>query len=46
MGGHMGHERVTVKKLRVVRVDADRNLILVKGSVPGAPGSLTFVRKV
>ena len=45
MGGHMGHERVTIKKLRVVRVDSERNLILVKGSVPGAPGALTFVRK-
>jgi len=45
MGGHMGHERVTIKKLRVVRVDPDRNLILVRGSVPGAPGALTFVRK-
>jgi large subunit ribosomal protein L3 len=45
MGGHMGHERVTIKKLRVVRVDAERNLILVKGSVPGAPGALTFVKK-
>ncbi len=45
MGGHMGHDRVTVKKLRVVRVDIDRNLLLVKGSVPGAPGALTFVRK-
>ena len=45
MGGHMGSERVTIKKLRVVRVDSERNLILVKGSVPGAPGALTFVRK-
>jgi large subunit ribosomal protein L3 len=45
MSGHMGHERVTIKKLRVVRVDAERNLILVRGSVPGAPGALTFVRK-
>jgi large subunit ribosomal protein L3 len=45
MGGHMGAERVTIKKLRVVRVDSDRNLILVKGTVPGAPGALTFVRK-
>ncbi len=45
MGGHMGHERVTMKKLRVVRVDPERNLILVKGTVPGAPGALTFVRK-
>jgi large subunit ribosomal protein L3 len=45
MGGHMGHDRVTLKKLRVIRVDAERNLILVKGSVPGAPGALTFVKK-
>ena len=45
MGGHMGSERVTIKKLRVVRVDTERNLILVRGSVPGAPGALTFVRK-
>jgi large subunit ribosomal protein L3 len=45
MGGHMGHDRVTIKKLRVVRVDSERNLILVKGTVPGAPGALTFVRK-
>jgi large subunit ribosomal protein L3 len=45
MGGHMGQDRVTIKKLRVVRVDSTRNLILVMGSVPGAPGALTFVRK-
>ena len=45
MGGHMGDDRVTLKKLRVIRVDAERNLILVKGSVPGAPGALTFVKK-
>ena len=45
MAGHMGHDRVTIKKLRVVRADAERNLLLVRGSVPGAPGALTFVRK-
>jgi large subunit ribosomal protein L3 len=45
MSGHMGAERSTIKKLRVVRVDADRNLLLVRGSVPGSPGSLTLVRK-
>jgi large subunit ribosomal protein L3 len=45
MSGHMGHERVTIKKVRVVRVDPERNLLLVKGNVPGAPGALTFVRK-
>ena len=45
MAGHMGDERVTVKKLRVVRVDPDRNLLLVKGSVPGAAHALVLVRK-
>ncbi|AMO67171.1 50S ribosomal protein L3 [gamma proteobacterium BDW918] len=44
MSGHMGAERVTVQTLEVVRVDAERNLILVKGAVPGAPGGDVFVR--
>ncbi|WP_426417939.1 50S ribosomal protein L3 [Aestuariirhabdus sp. LZHN29] len=38
MSGHMGAERVTVQSLEVVRVDAERNLLLIKGAVPGAPG--------
>ena len=42
--GHMGSERVTVQNLEVVRVDADRNLLLVKGAIPGAKGSLVTVR--
>lgn len=45
MAGHMGDERVTIKKLRVVRTDPDRNLLLVKGSLPGARGSLILVKK-
>ncbi len=45
MGGHMGDERVTVKKLSVVRADQERNLLLIRGSVPGARGSLVLVRK-
>ena len=45
MGGHMGDERVTIKKVRVVRTDLDRNLLLVKGSLPGARGSLILVKK-
>jgi large subunit ribosomal protein L3 len=45
MGGHMGHDRVTVKKLKVVRVDAERNLLLVKGAVPGARNGLLLVQK-
>lgn len=44
MAGHMGAERVTVQTLEVVRVDAERNLILVKGAVPGAPGGDVIVR--
>ena len=43
--GHMGSERVTVQNLEVVRVDADRNLLLVKGAIPGAKGSLVTFRE-
>ena len=45
MAGHMGDERVTVKKVKVVRMDSDRNLILVKGSVPGPRNALILVKK-
>jgi large subunit ribosomal protein L3 len=45
MPGHMGNEQVTVKKLKVVRIDPERNLILVKGAVPGARNGLLLVRK-
>jgi large subunit ribosomal protein L3 len=44
MAGRMGHERVTVLNLEVVRVDPERNLILVKGAVPGPNGGLVVVR--
>lgn len=45
MPGHMGAGTVTVKNLKVVDVDKDGNLLLVKGAVPGAPGSIVLVRK-
>jgi large subunit ribosomal protein L3 len=45
MAGHMGDERATIKKVRVVRTDPERNLLLVNGSLPGARGSLILVRK-
>ena len=45
MAGHMGHERVTTKKVRVVKADADRQLLLVMGSLPGSRGSLILVKK-
>jgi large subunit ribosomal protein L3 len=45
MAGHMGHERVTVKKVRVVRTDPERNLLLVNGTLPGSRDSLILVKK-
>ena len=45
MAGHMGDKRATVKKLRVVRTDAERNLLLVKGTLPGAKNALILVKK-
>ena len=46
MPGHMGVDRVTVKNLEVIEVHADRNLMFVRGAVPGGPGGLLIVRKV
>ena len=43
--GHMGDERVTVKGLTVARVDAENNLLMVRGAVPGANGSVIIVKK-
>lgn len=45
MAGHMGSARVTVKKATVVRTDPERNLLLVKGPLPGARNGLLLVRK-
>jgi len=45
MAGHMGDERVTTKKVRVVRTDGEKNLLLLRGSLPGGRGSLILVRK-
>ncbi|MDO4565042.1 MAG: 50S ribosomal protein L3 [Clostridia bacterium] len=42
--GHMGCENVTIQNLEVVRVDAQRNLLLIKGAIPGAKGSLVAVK--
>ena len=45
MGGHMGSDQVTTRNHPLVSVDKDRNLLLIKGALPGANGSLLFVRK-
>ena len=44
MAGQYGGERVTVQNLEIVKVDAERNLLMVKGAIPGANGSLVMVR--
>ena len=45
MAGRMGNERVTMKKLEVIQADPERNLLVVKGSVPGANGGLLMIKK-
>jgi large subunit ribosomal protein L3 len=45
MGGHMGSDRVTVRNLKVLRVDAENNLLLLEGSVPGGPNAILLIRK-
>ena len=44
LAGHMGSVKVTVKNLEVVKVDADKNLLLIKGAIPGAKGSTVTVK--
>jgi large subunit ribosomal protein L3 len=45
MGGHMGSDRVTVRNLKVLKVDAENNLLLLEGAVPGGPNSYVTIRK-
>ncbi|MEA2509711.1 MAG: large subunit ribosomal protein [Actinomycetota bacterium] len=44
MAGHMGHRRVTTLNLRIIKADAERNLLLIRGAVPGPRGGLVMVR--
>ena len=46
MAGHMGDARVTVKNLRVLTVDAERNIIAIRGALPGPNGGLVMIRKI
>ena len=46
MAGHMGNKKVTVRNLEVIQVDLGRNLLLLKGAVPGANGGLTIIKRV
>ena len=44
MAGHMGNAKRTVQNLEIVRVDAERNLLLIKGAVPGSKGGKVIVK--
>ncbi|MHC5828063.1 MAG: 50S ribosomal protein L3, partial [Nostoc sp.] len=43
MAGRLGGKRITIRKLTIVRVDPERNLLLIKGAIPGKPGALVSV---
>jgi len=45
MAGHMGNERVTVQNLQVVRIDPERNLVALRGAIPGPSGGLIMIKK-
>jgi large subunit ribosomal protein L3 len=45
MGGHMGDEQVTVRNLEIIEVDAEDNVLVVKGAVPGPNGGYVVVRR-
>ncbi len=45
MAGHLGDARVTVKNLRILRVDSERNIVVLRGAIPGPKGSLVMIRK-
>ncbi|HBY16674.1 MAG TPA: 50S ribosomal protein L3, partial [Porphyromonadaceae bacterium] len=45
MAGQMGNERVTVQNLQVIKVLPEHNLLVIKGSIPGAKGSIVIVEK-
>ena len=45
MSGHMGNRRITVKGLEIVEIDAERNLLMIKGGIPGATNSLVQIRR-
>ncbi|MPM98900.1 50S ribosomal protein L3 [bioreactor metagenome] len=44
MAGHLGNERVTIQNLEVVKVDAENNLIAIKGAVPGPKGGIVMIK--
>lgn len=44
MAGHYGHEQVTVQNLSIIKIDAEKNIIAIKGAIPGAKNGIVFIR--
>jgi large subunit ribosomal protein L3 len=44
MAGHLGNERCTVQSLEIIKIDQEKNVIMIKGAIPGAPGGRVEVR--
>ena len=44
MGGRLGNQNVTISNLKIIKIDIQENLLIVKGAVPGKPGNLLSVR--
>ena len=44
MAGQYGNEQITVQNLKIVKIDSEKNLVAVKGAIPGAKGGIVFVR--
>jgi large subunit ribosomal protein L3 len=44
LAGHMGHERVTIQNLEIVKIDEERNLLLIKGAIPGPRNSYVIIK--
>jgi len=45
MPGHMGHEQVTIQNLEIINEDKEKNILIIKGSIPGAKGAFVVVKK-
>ena len=45
MSGRLGHEKVTIQKLEVIKIESEKNILLIKGSVPGVKGCLLTIKQ-
>ena len=44
MAGHLGNKKITVTNLEIIKIESDKNILLVKGAIPGKPGNLVSLK--